>query len=174
MGSTPSIEEIQDQVTRLLLEQEVGALATLRGGRPHVATMHFASDGLAVYCHTFTPTRTYAALLANANVSYTLTAFPPGGFYERNEARWLQVAGRASILEDREEIDHAIRLSGEQFPWLKDSNIYDGFKQASYSEDHVFFRIDAQDALWSDNRVDFQWHQTLHFSPDGRSIVHAE
>lgn len=61
-------------IIELLREQEVGALVTLSAkGALSVATMHVASDGLVVYLHTFTNTRTYATTTRDSRV---VSVFP--------------------------------------------------------------------------------------------------
>ena len=173
MTSTePGIAEVEAAIVELLREQEVGAMAVIApDGTPLVATMHFASDGLTVYVHTFTYTRKYAALLADGHVAYELDHLSPDGFAGRAEVRSAQVNGIATRVTDRAEIEHAIELSHQQFGWLKDANIYNGFKREGGAKLQVFFRIEPVQALWTDNRVRVQWRKLVTFSADGRSVA---
>ena len=56
-------------------------------GAPAVSMMHFASDSLVVYVHTFTYSRNHAAVQRDPRVSYTIAAIPPDGFYGRGQLR---------------------------------------------------------------------------------------
>ena len=167
----PDIHEVEQAITELLREEEVGSIATIGpDGTPSAATMHFASDGLVVYCHTFTYTRKYGALKAESRVGYTLAHMPPEGFHGRMKVRSVQVTGRATFLTDQAEIEHAIDVSREQFDWLQDSTMYDNFKREGVALRQVFFRIDPVEALWADNRVRMMYRTLVTFSPDGKHV----
>lgn len=170
-ATTPTMDEIEAGIAELLRIEEVGALAvTLEDGSPHVATMHFAGDGLSVYCHTFVYTSKYEAMKRDPRVSYTLAYQPPGGFYDRMKLRAIQVSGVATFLEDQAEIEHAIGKCGEQFGWLKDSTMFDNFRREGVELRQVFFRIDPVRAMWNDNRVRMMWRQNVTFTPDGKHV----
>lgn len=166
----PGIEDIEHAIVELLREQEIGALATVTPtGAPSVATMHFASDGLTVYLHTFRNTRTYAAIQRDPRVSYTIAHVPPDSFEGRRQLRAIQVSGTATTLTEQAHIDRAIEVSREQFPWLRDSAMFDNLQRGD-GHRQVFFRIDPIDALWTDNRVRVLWRKMVTFTSDGRHI----
>ena len=168
----PTIDDIGNEVAALLREVEIGALAVVQpDGSPLVATMHFAGDGFAAYVHTFTYTRKFAALERDPRVSYTLAYQPPGGFYERQQLRAIQVNGRATRLTEGADIDRAIEVSGQQFAWLKDSSMFDNFRREGIELRQTFYRVDPEVAMWNDNRVRMQWRKLLTFSPDGTRIT---
>ncbi|MEU3010171.1 pyridoxamine 5'-phosphate oxidase family protein [Nocardia asteroides] len=170
--TAPTLEEIEAGIVELLTIEEVGTMGvTLADGSPHVATMHFAGDGLSVYCHTFVYTRKYEALQRDPRVSYTLAYQPPGGFYDRMKLRAIQVSGVATFLEDKAEIEHAIEKCAEQFDWLKDSAMFDNFRREGVELRQVFFRIDPVSAMWNDNRVRMMWRQDVSFTPDGKHVA---
>ncbi|WP_137845410.1 pyridoxamine 5'-phosphate oxidase family protein [Microbacterium sp. 2FI] len=171
-ATAPTTDEIEAEIAELLRIEEVGALAvTLADGSPHVATMHFAGDGLSVYCHTFVYTRKYEAMKSDPRVSYTLAYQPPGGFYDRMKLRAIQVSGVVTFLEDQAEIERAIALCGEQFDWLKDSTMFDNFRREGVELRQVFFRIDPISAMWNDNRVRMMWRQDVVFTPDHEHVA---
>lgn len=171
----PGPAEVEAAITELLRETEVGSLAVVReDGSPLVAAMHFASDGLVVYVHTYTYTRKHAALLKDNRVSYALDHTPGTGFAGRLEVRSIQVNGIAARVTDNAEIERAIQVSHEQFAWLKEAAIYEGFKREGGTQRQVFFRIDPLEALWSDNRVRMLWRKTVRFSADGRTVAALE
>jgi nitroimidazol reductase NimA-like FMN-containing flavoprotein (pyridoxamine 5'-phosphate oxidase superfamily) len=170
--SEPGAADVERAIADLLRAEQVGALATLSAtGAPSVALMHFASDGLAVYLHTFTDTRKYAAIRRDNRVSYTLAYQPSDGFDERRQLRAVQVDGTATILTDPAEIDRAVLRSREQFDWLKDSRMYDNVQRAVAAQRQVFFRVDPVEALWTDNRVRLLWRRLVTFTPDGRHVA---
>lgn len=170
----PTIDDVERTIAELLREQELGALATLGPtGAPSVSTMHFASDGLAVYLHTFTHNRKFAAIRRDPRVSYTVSSVPPGGFHERRQLRAVQVDGIATVLTDPAEIDHAVRVSREQFDWLQDTAVYDTFTKGT-AHHQAFFRIDPVEALWNDNRVRLLWRRIVTFTADGKHIAALE
>ncbi|NTW38403.1 MAG: pyridoxamine 5'-phosphate oxidase family protein [Cellulomonadaceae bacterium] len=167
----PSAAEIEADLAELLRIEEVGSLAVvLEDGSPHASVMHFAGDGLCVYCHTFTYTRKFAAMQQDPRVSYALAYQPPGGFYERMKLRALQVSGVATFLHDQSEIEHAIDKCGEQFEWLKDSAMFDNFRREGIELRQVFFRVDPVTAMWNDNRVRMMWRKNLRFTSDHKHI----
>jgi len=158
----PSIEEVEQSIVELLRDEEMGTLGTLsEDGYPHTSTMHFACDGLVAYFHTFKYTRKYADILRDPKVSYAIAHLPEGGFFERMQTHALQVRGMATIVEDQAEIDHAVELSHQQFDWLKETTMYDMFKNPPPQMRQVFFRVDPQTAMWNDNRVRMMWRQNL-------------
>lgn len=147
-GPEPGLTEIQDAITGLLREEEIGTLATVDAdGCPSASAMHIAGDGLAVYVHTFTYNRKYAEMLADPRVSYAVSYLPPGGFDDRFATRSLQVKGRATLLTTDAEIQRAVTVSREQFPWLAQTAMYDHVKLPDQGQ-QVFFRIDPVSAVW--------------------------
>lgn len=171
-GAEPGAAEVEEAIATLLREQEVGALGTVGPtGAPSVSATHFAADGLAVYLHTFTDTRTYAAIKRNRQVGYSLWFEPAGGIAAARELRAVQVEGVATMVGDPVEIDLAVRLSREQFAWMRDSRMFDNVQRAIAAGRQVFVRIDPVGALWTDNRVRMLWRRIVTFSPDGRHVA---
>jgi nitroimidazol reductase NimA-like FMN-containing flavoprotein (pyridoxamine 5'-phosphate oxidase superfamily) len=167
----PTPDEVEQAIAELLREQELGALATLGpSGAPSVSMMHFASDGLTVYLHTFTYNRKFAAIQRDPRVGYTVAHVPPGGFHERRQLRSVQVDGIATVVTDSAEIDRAIQVSHEQFDWLQDTSMYDTFRNGA-AHHQAFFRIDPVQALWNDNRVRLLWRRIVTFTANGKHIA---
>jgi general stress protein 26 len=171
-SAEPGSADVEVAIAALLREQEVGALATVGPtGGPSVAAMHVAADGLPVYLHTFTHTRTYAAIRRDPRVGYSVWYEPPGGMAAGRELRAIQVTALATIVEDPVEIDHAVALSREQFAWLRDSRMFDNVQRAIAAGRQVFVRVDPIEALWTDNRVRMLWRRLVTFTPDGRHVA---
>lgn len=168
----PSAADAEKAIAELLREEEIGAVAVLdEEGFPSVAMMHFAGDGLTAYLHTFTYTRKYAGILRDSRVSYTIAHLPQDGFAGRFEARHVQVTGRASFLQDPDEIEHVLQLSHEQFDWLKDSQMYDNFRRGGIQLRQVFFRVNPIHGVWQDNRVRMMYRTKVRFSDDGKHVA---
>jgi general stress protein 26 len=170
-GPEPDLGQIQDAISELLREEEIATLATVDAdGHPSASTMHIAGDGLSVYMHTFTYNRKYAEMLADPRVSYAVSYLPPGGFDDRFASRSLQVKGRATLLTTTEEIERAVTVSREQFPWLAQTSMYDNVKLPDQGQ-QVFFRIDPVNAVWADHRVRLLWRVFLEFDAAGGQIA---
>jgi hypothetical protein len=95
---------------------------------------------------------------------------PPGGYDDRFATRSLQVKGRASLLTTTEEIQRAVAVSQEQFPWLAQTAMYDNVKLPDQGQ-QVFFRIDPVTAVWADHRVRLLWRVFLEFDAAGAKIT---
>ena len=168
-GAPDETARITETLTDHLRAQEVGALATLdAAGFPSVSAMHFACDGLVAYIHTFTAFRKHADLLREPRVGYTLWHEPADGFEGRRKVRGVQVTGRARIVEDSAELDRAFELSYDQFPWLRDHDVYAGFRKARQNGIQAFFRVDPVEALWHDARIAMTYRRLLRFDGAGR------
>lgn len=167
----PDIEQVEHDIAELLREEEIGSLAVLGPtGAPSVSMMHFASDGLVVYVHTFTYTRKHEAIQRDPRVSYTIAALPPDGFYGRGHLRAIQVDGVATLLTDPAEIQRAVEVSRGQSEWARDTSLFDTFAKGT-AHHQSFFRIDPVEALWNDNRVRLLWRKIVTFTPDGRRVA---
>ncbi|MCS0599715.1 pyridoxamine 5'-phosphate oxidase family protein [Streptomyces sp. LP11] len=169
----PSAADVERAVVELLREEEVGAVAVLdENGFPSAAMMHFVGDGLTAYLHTFTYTRKYESILRDLRVGYTLAHMPADGFAGRLQARHVQVTGRASFVNDPEEVERVLGLSHEQFEWLRDSpDMYENFRRAGVRLRQVFFRVDPVEGVWQDNRVRMMYRTKLRFTEDGRHVA---
>lgn len=163
--------EIGLAIAELLREEEIVTLATMASdGSPSASVMHIAADGFRVYMHTFVRTRKYGEMLVNPRVSYAASHLPARGYDERELTRSLQVKGRAVLVEDLGEIEHAIELSRAQFPWADRSGLYTKAKLPGESQ-QIFFRIDPDEAVWADNRVRMRWRVVVDFAEDGSQIT---
>jgi nitroimidazol reductase NimA-like FMN-containing flavoprotein (pyridoxamine 5'-phosphate oxidase superfamily) len=167
----PGLEQVEDDIAELLRTEELGSLSVLGPtGAPAVSMMHFASDGLVVYLHTFTYSRKHEAIARDPRVSYTIAAIPPDGFYGRGQLRAIQVEGIATFVTDQAEIQRAVEVSREQFEWTKDLSLYDTFVKGT-AHHQTFIRVVPIEALWNDNRVRLLWRKIVTFTPDGRHVA---
>lgn len=168
----PTTDEVREAIADLLREQEVGVVATLDDdGAPAAAFMHIAADGLRVYLHMYTITRTHAAIRRDPRIGCTVAHHPPGGMAGARHLHAVQIRGRATAVVDPAEIDLAVRCSREQFTWLRDSRMYDNVRRGVDAGRQAFVRIDPETALWTDNRVRMLWRQMVTFTADGRAVT---
>ncbi len=169
--SEPTVEQVENDIAELLRTEEIGSLAVVGpDGGPAVSMMHFASDGLVVYLHTFTYSRKHEAIARDPRVSYTIAAIPSDGFYGRGKLRAIQVEGVASFVTDPAEIQRAVAVSREQFEWMKDMSLLDTFDKGT-AHHQMFIRIDPVEALWNDNRVRLLWRKIVTFTQDGKHVA---
>ncbi|MEU5760069.1 pyridoxamine 5'-phosphate oxidase family protein [Nocardia sp. NPDC047648] len=174
MKTEPNLEQIRDTIAELLRTEELTTLATIDAdGFPSAAAMHIAGDGLIAYIHTFQYNRKHAHLQADSKVGYVVSDLPDDGYAGRRLTRSLQMQGRATLVTDADEIQHAVQLSLAQFPWLADSSMYNNVKLPDQGQ-QVFYRITPTRALWADHQVRMLWRVLLEFSADGREIVDAQ
>ncbi|MFD4603085.1 pyridoxamine 5'-phosphate oxidase family protein [Streptomyces sp. NPDC058464] len=166
----PSLEEIEEAVVDLLRKEEIATLAVLDGqGAPSVSTMHIAADRLRVYVLTSTHSRKRSEMVEDARVGYVVNHVLPGTGDGRCETLSLQVKGRVTLVESPGEIEWAVRLSREQFPWAADSGMFD-HAGGSEGGQKVFFRVDPVEAVWTDHRVGPRWRTVLDCTDDGRRL----
>ncbi|MGW6701013.1 pyridoxamine 5'-phosphate oxidase family protein [Nocardia sp. NPDC055049] len=171
MNIEPGPAEVQEAITELLRTEELAALATIdEQGAPSTSAMHIAADGLIAYMHTFQFNRKHAQMQQNPNVSYVVSHLPPDGFAGRHAIHSVQIQGRATLVTDPAEIQRAVTLSFEQFPWLADISLYDNVKLPDEGQ-QVFYRIEPTRGLWADHRVRQLWRVFLEFSYDGRTVT---
>jgi general stress protein 26 len=167
----PGVAEVERAIAELLRNKQIGSLAVVGpSGAPAVSMMHFASDGLVVYVHTFTYSRKHVAIQHDPRVSYTLASIPPDGFFGRRQLSAIQVEGIARPVTEPREIERAVEVSREQFARLNDISLLDTFAKGT-AHHQAFFRIDRVEALWNDNRVRLLWRKIVTFTPDGRHVA---
>jgi general stress protein 26 len=167
----PDLASIEADLVELLRTEQVATLATLAAnGYPSASAMHIAADGLVVYLSTLTRHRKYAEMLADARVSYVVYDLPDGGFAARREVRSLQVQGVATLVTEPAELERAVTVSREQFPWLAETTMYRQAPQPDAGP-MAFFRVRPVEAVWSDHRVRQQWRTCLTFTADGRAVA---
>lgn len=169
----PTPAQIEAEIVELLRTEELSTLATVDAeGRPSVAKMHLAGDGLIAYMHTFSYTRKHAHIKQNSNVSYEIAFLPPDGYHGRFTTRSLQVQGEVTLVTDLDEIRHASKISVEQFPWAADTALFDNIKSPEQGM-QVFYRIKPVHGLWADARIRLAYRALLDFSEDGTSIANV-
>lgn len=103
----------KDLILRLLNEHRVMALATNRSdGWPQVTMVGYVNDGFLLYSFVAANSQKYANIRIDPRVSATIGSDAPSPM----DVKGLSLAGRASIVTDPAELDHASRLRLERYP----------------------------------------------------------
>lgn len=120
---------------------------------PVVSTVAYASDeNSVVYFLTEKKTRKAQNILKNNNVAYTIDE----DTLEWNKTQSIQMTGKASILEKKEEIEKAGKLLMTKFP---------AFASMPQSPDVeiVFIKVEPVEAIFGDNTISFGHRDVLTF-----------
>ena len=102
-----------------LIAARVARLATIdRDGRPHLVPIVFALDGDTLYSAVDRKPKRSLKLrrIENARVRPDVTVLVD--HYDEDWGRlwWIRVRGRARVLDDGDERDHALALLREKYP----------------------------------------------------------
>jgi general stress protein 26 len=108
--------EFKRQIISLLDEHRVMSLATNReDGWPQVTVVGYANDGLIIYCFIARDGQKYANIGRDPRVAIAIAKDYPLPLMIKG----LNMAARAVVIEDRGEIDHALRLQLRRYPEYK-------------------------------------------------------
>lgn len=92
----------------ILQAQRVAVVATAFEDQPWAATVYFAADGFTLYVNTPDSTTMLRNMLQNPRVSYAID--------ERRPTYFLQAIGRAEVVADPAEFEHARQLLAVKVP----------------------------------------------------------
>lgn len=120
-------------------------------GNPLAHTVNYASEGATIYFCTNKNTRKAKNIINNPNVSYTV---------DRECENWsdivaVQMEGRASILNEKSEIEKAGTLLVGKFPQLA---------SMPPDPDFVFIKVEPLRAIYIDNKVSWGYRETAEFN----------
>lgn len=106
----------KEQVIRLLGEHRIMTIATNReDGWPQATVVSYANDGLVLYSFIVRNGQKYNNIQRDPRVSITVAKDYP----QPLAIKGLSLAGRAKVIDDRGEIDHAYALILHRFPEYK-------------------------------------------------------
>jgi nitroimidazol reductase NimA-like FMN-containing flavoprotein (pyridoxamine 5'-phosphate oxidase superfamily) len=106
----------RDVIIRLLDEHRIMTVATNRpDGWPQATTVSYANDGLVLYSFIARTGQKYANIGRDARVSVAIAKDHP----QPLGIKGLSFAGRALVIEDRSEVDHAYGLLLGRYPEYK-------------------------------------------------------
>jgi PPOX class probable F420-dependent enzyme len=104
------------QVIRLLDEHRIMTIATIRpDGWPQATVVSYANDGFVLYSFIVRNGQKYTNIRRDPRVSISIAKDYP----QPLAIKGLSLAGRATVIEDRGEIDHAYSLILHRFPEYK-------------------------------------------------------
>jgi uncharacterized protein YhbP (UPF0306 family) len=109
-------EEIRQAISDYLASHRKMTLATVTlDGRPLAHTVEYVSDnGPLIYFATKKTTRKAQNIMKNANVSFAVDE----DYDDWMKIQGVQVEGRATILSEEKDIQHAMDLFLKKFPFV--------------------------------------------------------
>jgi general stress protein 26 len=104
---------MKQTILELLHSHNVLRLGTLRGdGYPQVTTVEYANDDLTLYVVTDKNSQKAYNIRHHNKVSLAIDR----DYADWNQIRGLSMAATAEVLDDRQEIAHALALFARKFP----------------------------------------------------------
>jgi nitroimidazol reductase NimA-like FMN-containing flavoprotein (pyridoxamine 5'-phosphate oxidase superfamily) len=108
-----SDEEIKQKISDYLKAHHKMTLATVTlDGRPLAHTVEYASEGATVYFGTMRTTRKAMNIMKNPFVAYSVDE----EYEDWMKIQGVQMEGRATVLSDQKEINHAMEIYLKKFP----------------------------------------------------------
>jgi uncharacterized protein YhbP (UPF0306 family) len=106
-------EDIKQRIIGYLASHKYLSMATVDAdGKPVVHTMGYAPMGATVYCLTPKDTRKLRNIIGNQNVAYVVDE----DYDQILHIKGVQMKGKASVLENGDEIQKAVKLIVRKFP----------------------------------------------------------
>jgi nitroimidazol reductase NimA-like FMN-containing flavoprotein (pyridoxamine 5'-phosphate oxidase superfamily) len=107
---------LKNQIIGLLDSHRIMTIATNRpDGWPQATVVGYANDGLILYCFVGRDSQKFANLSGDPRVSCTVAKDYP----QPLQIKGLSFAGRALVVEDSSEIDHATKILLRRYPEYK-------------------------------------------------------
>ena len=137
------MDEVRENIENYLKKHKWMALGTVSpDGNPLVHEMGYASEGVTIYLATDRNTRKVQDIENNSRVAYTV-----GEDYDDPRLiQGVQMEGVATLLSNSVEVDRAINLLTEKFPF---------FSEMANNSDVVFIKIDTKRGLFHDSTKGF-------------------
>jgi nitroimidazol reductase NimA-like FMN-containing flavoprotein (pyridoxamine 5'-phosphate oxidase superfamily) len=105
--------ELRGLIVRILDEHRIMTLATNRSdGWPQATVVGYANDGLKIYCFVARLSQKYANIARDPRVSAAIAS----DFAQPLEIKGLSLAGRAAIVSEKSEFEHATDIFLKRFP----------------------------------------------------------
>ncbi|TGC08767.1 pyridoxamine 5'-phosphate oxidase family protein [Methanolobus halotolerans] len=131
-------EEIRKKISNYLSSHNWLNLGTVdQEGRPMVHTMAYVSEGSKVYFTTNKNTHKVSHMLNNPNVAFTVDEDDVNVM----EIKGVQMEGKASLVTDREEVNKALGMMTEKYPFMSDM---------PSNDEYVLFKVDPVKAYYLD------------------------
>lgn len=106
-------QQFRRQIIDLLYEHRIMSIATNRpDGWPQATVVGYANDGLIIYCFVARDGQKYANIVQDPRVSIAIARDYP----QPLQIRGLSLAGRAVVVEDAGEVEHAGELLLARYP----------------------------------------------------------
>jgi len=106
-------QEIRKKILDYLASHNYLAMGTAGlDGKPSVHTMGYVAVGSIVYCVTTKDSEKILHIKKNPDVAFVVDE----SYHKVFDIKGIQIKGRAKLLEDRAELDNAVRLLVGRFP----------------------------------------------------------
>ena len=130
--------DIKKSVAEYLTSHRYLALATTDpDGRPVVHNMGYANEGATIYLATFKGTRKVGNIERNPNVALAVSE----DYDDWGKIQGVQIQGKASFLETKEDIDRAVSCIVRNFPH---------FANMDPNPDIIFLKIEPVEGFFID------------------------
>jgi len=131
-------DDIKQSIAAYLSSHRYLALATVDAdGKPVVHSMGYASDGATVYCATFKGTRKVQNIERDPDVAFVVAE----DYDDWGTIQGVQIQGKASFLEERDERERAVGLITQNFPH---------FANIGPNPDVVFIKVEPVEGFFID------------------------
>ncbi|MGV8078134.1 MAG: pyridoxamine 5'-phosphate oxidase family protein [Methanosarcina sp.] len=144
-------EQLKDKIYEYLANHYYLNLATVSlQGNPMAHTMAYVSEDAVIYLATNKNTRKVHNILHNPHVAYTVDEDDPDWF----NMQALQVEGRASIINDEEELREIGEIMAAKFPIAADM---------PPDPEIVMIKIEPEVVYYLDYSVEFGHREKVDF-----------
>jgi len=108
--------EFKRQIVDLLDEHRIMTVASNRpDGWPQATVVGYANDGLIIYCFIARDGQKYANIMRDPRISLAIAKDYP----QPLQIKGLSMAARATVVEDKGEIEHAVSILLHRYPEYK-------------------------------------------------------
>lgn len=143
-------EGLKEKIYEYLSDHYYLNLATISPqGRPMAHTMAYVSEGAVVYMATNKNTRKVQNIMQNPYVAYTVDEDDPDWF----NMQALQIEGRASIIEDEEELREVGEILAAKFPIAADM---------PPDPDSIMIKIEPEVVYYLDYSIEFGYREQVN------------
>ncbi len=143
-------EGLKEKIYEYLSDHYYLNLATISPqGRPMAHTMAYVSEGAVVYMATNKNTRKVQNIMQNPYVAYTVDEDDPDWF----NMQALQIEGRASIIEDEEELREVGEILAAKFPIAADM---------PPDPDSIMIKIEPEVVYYLDYSIKFGYREQVN------------
>ena len=144
-------KEVKKLIADYLTSHNILTLATVTPeNKPLAHTVEYASEGMTVYVATSNSRRKTKNILKNPHIAYTVDE----DYKDWLTIKGVQMVGIATVLSQKEDIDHAASVYLGKFPFVA---------QFPPNPDMVFIKIEPTEGSFLDYTKGFTHSDTVTF-----------